>query len=396
MMPTVMDLLIPIFSGANVQFTYIQDQQSLVNYCQLVKNADILAVDTEFVRTRTLYPNLGLIQTYDGCNLALIDPVAVDSLEPFWQLLADPSLAKILHSCSEDLEVFLHSGNCKPQNTIDSQIIMSFLGHGLSMGYAAMIKHYLDIDVDKSESRTDWMKRPLSTKQLDYAAADVLYLHQISATIIDQVKDAGWLAATIDASQALIEKKFTAIDGEQLYLDNKQAWKLDACELLRFKHLLNWRYQEAIKRNLPLSFVAKDHTLMVLAQRNPDNVGAMANYSGIDILDVRHKGKAMLNVLIEANKVPPEFYPNVIIRLDAYPSYKQIFKSLKQKVSSIAEEHGLDVQVVAGKKQLNQFLSWYWQINGQEQHTDKVELLNGWRATLFASKLTEFAKQGFE
>ncbi|WNC73667.1 ribonuclease D [Thalassotalea psychrophila] len=376
-----------------MQFTYIQDQQSLLDYCSAVKDADLLAVDTEFVRTRTLYPNLGLIQAYDGNELALIDPVAIDDLEPFWQLLKDESLLKIIHSCSEDLEVFLHSGNCKPVNMIDSQVIMSFLGHGLSMGYAGMIKHYLDIDVDKSESRTDWMKRPLSDKQLDYAAADVLHLHQISGKLFADIEASGFLKAAKQESQQQIDKKFTPIDADKLYVENKQAWKLDPQQLLLLQHLLSWRYEQAVKRNLPLSFVAKDHTLMMLAQRNPQSVGAMASYDGIEILDVRHKGKAMLNVLRAANQQPEEAYPKAITRLDAYPSYKQVFKSVKNKITQLAQEQGLDTQVVAGKKQINQFLSWHWQLN--EQQLDKVELLKGWRGELFAEPLSQFADSGF-
>lgn len=377
-----------------MQFTYIEDQQALQAYCQQVANSPLLAVDTEFVRTRTLYPNLGLIQAYNGQQLALIDPVAIDDLEPFWQLLKDPSLLKIIHSCSEDLEVFLHSGNCKPVNMIDSQVIMAFLGHGLSVGYAAMIKHYLDVDVDKSESRTDWMKRPLSDSQLHYAAADVLYLHQISNQLLSDISELGFLEeAKLETAQQ-IDKKFTAIDVDNLYLDNKQAWKLNPKQLLSFQHLLAWRYEQAVARNLPLSFVAKDHSLMILAQRNPSNVGAMATYEGIDILDVRHKGKAMLHVLKKANQQPEEQHPKVLTRLDAYPGYKQVFKQFKQKLGVLAKEQNIDAHVVAGKKQINQFLQWFWHLN--EQQRDKVELLNGWREVRFASKLIEFAQNGFQ
>ncbi len=161
---------------ATIERIYIEDSEQLHLICQRYAQAKILAIDTEFVRTRTLYPKLGLIQINDGETLALIDPVAVSDLTVFWQLLENPNIQKVLHACSEDLEVFLTAGNCRPVNLIDSQIIMAFLGHGISMGYAAMIAHYTDIELDKSESRTDWMKRPLTQKQLDYAAADVEHL----------------------------------------------------------------------------------------------------------------------------------------------------------------------------------------------------------------------------
>ncbi len=138
-----------------MQKHYIQDANSLALLCEKLSDSAVLAIDTEFVRTRTLYPKLGLLQVCNGEHLALIDPIKVQDLSPFWQLLTNAKLCKVLHACSEDLEVFLTAANCRPVNLIDSQIMMSFLGHGLSMGYAAMVKHYLDIELDKSESRTD-------------------------------------------------------------------------------------------------------------------------------------------------------------------------------------------------------------------------------------------------
>lgn len=382
--------------GDFVQPIYIQDQQSLKNYCDKVAHSTLLAIDTEFVRTRTLIPNLGLIQAFDGENLALIDPVEVKDLQPFWDLLTDPKLPKIIHSCSEDLDVFLHSGPCKPVNLIDSQVIMAFLGHGLSIGYAAMIKHFLDIEVDKSESRTDWLKRPLSQKQLDYAAADVIYLHQISQKLIGQIEHKGWLSAAIAETHQQVDKKFTPINTDRLYIDFKQSWKLTGQNLLAIKHLLTWRYEQAIKRNLPLSFIAKDATLMTMAAKMPKSVGAMANMEGVDILDIRHQGKAILAILNQVRDLPSSYYPKPITRLDNYPGYKQVFKTLKLKAASLAQEHDLDVQVVAGKRQINQFLAWYWQLNEQHLHTEQVDLLNGWRKSLFAKPLIEFAQNNFK
>ena len=164
---------------ATLEKIYVENAQQLHQICQSYSQAPVLAIDTEFVRTRTLYAKLGLIQINDGKTLALIDPVAITDLTPVWQLMENPNIEKVLHACSEDLEVFLTAGNCRPVNLIDSQIIMAFLGHGLSMGYAAMIAHYTDIELDKSESRTDWMKRPLTEKQLKYAQADVEHLFKI-------------------------------------------------------------------------------------------------------------------------------------------------------------------------------------------------------------------------
>jgi len=375
--------------------TYIEDHASLVELCHKLAQADILAIDTEFVRTRTLYPKLGLIQVNDGENLALIDPVAINDLSPFWQLLTDEKICKVLHACSEDLEVFLTAANCRPVNLIDSQIMMSFLGHGLSMGYAAMVNHYLSIEVDKSESRTDWMKRPLTAKQLDYAQADVDYLFQLYPRIRDELEHKGWLNAAKEESELLIERKFTAIDESNLYRNIKLSWKLSPKQLYLLQHLASWRFQQAKKRDMPIGFIAKDHTLFALAVHNPDNVGTMASLEGVEMLDVRHKGKAMLTVLQRAEQIDCGEYPEKIVRLDEHPGYKQIFKKVKGFIHEQAESADLLPENLASKKQINQFLSCHFNLNsGSGNQT--VELLYGWRKALFGEKLSMFTKNNFE
>jgi ribonuclease D len=356
----------------------------------------VLAIDTEFVRTRTLYAKLGLLQVCDGEQLALIDPLAIDDLSPFWQLLTDANITKVLHACSEDLEVFLTAGNCKPVNLIDSQIMMSFLGHGLSLGYAAMVKHYTDIELDKSESRTDWTKRPLTEKQLAYASADVDHLFSIFPKLLTELTDTGFLAFAKLETQNMIDKKFTPIDENTLYLNIKMSWRLNPKQLNTLKHLAIWRFQQAKKRDLPIGFVAKDHTLMALAQSNPTSISAMQNLEGIDVLDIRHKGKAMLVVLANADMTAISDYPEKINRLDEYPGYKQIFKKVKSFLVLAGERNGLTIENVASKKQINQFLTWQFDLNGAKDSAIRVELLSTWRDELFGQPLIGFAKQDYK
>jgi len=376
--------------------TYVEDHASLVELCQKLEQASVLAIDTEFVRTRTLYPKLGLIQVNDGENLALIDPVAIDDLSPFWHLLTNENICKVLHACSEDLEVFLTAANCRPVNLIDSQIMMSFLGHGLSMGYAAMVNHYLDIEIDKSESRTDWMKRPLTAKQLDYAQADVDYLFQLYPRIYNDVEQAGWIDAAKQESELLIDKKFTAIDETKLYRNIKLSWKLSSKQLYLLQHLARWRFQQAKKRDMPIGFIAKDHTLFALAVHNPNNVGTMASLEGVEMLDVRHKGKAMLSVLKKAEAEDNGDYPEKILRLDEYPGYKQIFKKVKSFIIEHAEKVELLPENLASKKQINQFLSWHFKLNAAPEYSLKVDILIGWRKSLFGERLSLFASNDFK
>jgi len=382
-----------------MQYQLIEDQQSLNSLCEQLSNASILAIDTEFVRTRTLYAKLGLLQVFDGKHLALIDPLVIDDLTPFWQLLTDAKITKVLHACSEDLEVFLTAGKCQPVNLIDSQIMMSFLGHGLSLGYAAMVKHFTGVELDKSESRTDWTKRPLTEKQLNYASADVDYLFAIYPkllTEIEAIDSLDYLSFAQQETQNMIDKKFTAIDENELYRNIKMNWRLNPKQLNSLKYLARWRFQQAKARDLPIGFIAKDNTLMALAQANPESLKAMSNLEGAEAFDIRHKGKAMLAILNQANETAISEYPKVIMRLDEYPGYKQIFKKVKVFFNGVSEKHKLAVENLASKKQINQFLTWQFDYNDARAQGNKVELLSGWRNELFGKQLQIFADNNFE
>lgn len=378
-----------------MQQHYIQDDSSLAELCQQVALSSVIAIDTEFVRTRTLFPKLGLLQLCDGNHLALIDPLAVNDLTPFWQLLENPNIKKVIHACSEDLEVFLTSGKVRPVNLIDSQVMMAFLGHGLSLGYAAMVEHFLGVQLDKSESRTDWTKRPLTPKQLAYAEADVEHLITLYPKLEQTLAQSGWLAAAGQESEMMIERKYKPIKEDGLYRNIKMAWRLNPIQLYRLQQLAIWRYQRAKKKDQPLSFIAKDHTLFTIAQVNPKSVGEMAHLEGVEMLDVRHQGKAMLSVLRQCIGADESLYPNKIKRLDEYPGYKQIFKKVKAFIADQANKAAINVENIASKKQINQFLSWHFALNGAENQRDNIDLLIGWRFELLGDALLAFAGNNF-
>jgi ribonuclease D len=381
---------------ATLERIYVEDSEQLHLVCQRYSQASVLAIDTEFVRTRTLYQKFGLIKIHDGKTLALIDPVALPDLSPFWQLLENPNVQKVLHACSEDLEVFLTAGNCQPLNLIDSQIIMSFLGHGISMGYAAMIAHYTGIELDKSESRADWMKRPLTQKQLSYAAADVEHLFDILPRLMADIEKSGWLAAVKEESEVMVERKFKAIDESQLYLNVKMAWRLNPPQLYRLQQLTIWRYQQAKLKDRPIGFIAKDHTLLALAQINPSNVGAMSSIEGVELLDIRHKGNAMLTVLKRVAEAQDIKLPKQITRLDEYPGYKQNFKKVKSYINELSTQTNLLTENLASKKQINQFLSWHFKLNDAENNPNMVDIMRGWRKPMLGDKLLAFVENDFQ
>ena len=176
-------------------FKLITEDSTLAEVCAFAKQQSAVALDTEFVRTRTLYPQLGLVQLYAGDEVALIDPTTIQDFSPFIALLADDHVTKVLHACGEDLEVFQHTFQQLPQPMCDTQVMANFLGFANSPGFATLVQHYFQIEIDKGASRTDWLARPLSDTQLRYAAADVWYLLPLYQQMQAQLAQTEWQSA---------------------------------------------------------------------------------------------------------------------------------------------------------------------------------------------------------
>ena len=167
---------------------YIDTTSELIAFCAAIKDSEWLAIDTEFVREKTYYPQLCLIQVSNGEQLACIDPLALDDIEPLLAVFYDPSITKVFHAASQDLEIFAHLRNELPAPLFDTQIAAALLGHGNQISYAAMVKIYCDVELDKSHSRTDWSRRPLSAAQIQYAADDVRYLGVVYNLLLEELQ----------------------------------------------------------------------------------------------------------------------------------------------------------------------------------------------------------------
>jgi ribonuclease D len=377
------------YSEKHVDYKIIIKNKDLEEICAQARDADVVMLDTEFVRIRTFYPQLGLIQLFDGKNLSLIDPTELTDMSPFVELLKDTSVLKVLHACGEDLEVFQNAFGCTPFPMVDTQLMAAFLGHGLSTGFASLVEEYLGVELDKSESRTDWMARPLTQKQLDYAAADVHYLFPLYEILFDKVTEAGWWSAVQQESDLLVSKRIRAVNEENVYLDIKGAWQLKPSELAILKPLATWRYRQAIKRDLALNFIFKEGDLLTVARLGLTGFKKMEE-EDIDIRAINRHGAKIADIVKKAKQTPADEYPAKIERLMDYPGYKQTFKNMKDIVKSASQKSGLATEFLASKKQINQLISWVW-----KKERDPVRLpdvMRGWRLELIGEKMNKALK----
>ena len=156
-----------------IDIHWIRDNASLAQHCASWRNLPFVAVDTEFMRVDTFYPIAGLLQVSEGERAYLIDPLLIDDWAPFAALLQDPAVVKVLHACSEDLEVFLRLTGSLPVALFDPQLAAAYLNLGFSMGYSRLVQAVLNIELPKGETRSDWLQRPLTANQVRYAAESV-------------------------------------------------------------------------------------------------------------------------------------------------------------------------------------------------------------------------------
>ncbi|TCK01943.1 ribonuclease D [Volucribacter psittacicida] len=365
-------------------FNLIDNNQQLAEVCALAQTKNIIALDTEFIRVRSYYPKLGLIQLYDGEQLSLIDPINISDFSPLLALFTAPHILKVLHACSEDLAVFYHYFNRLPQPLCDTQVMAKFLNFPQSTGFANLVQHYFTLELDKSSARTDWLARPLTEIQLSYAAADVWYLLPLYQRMWKDLQQTPWQSAAANESEQLLEKCQRIDDPEKAYISIPNSWKLEPIELMRLKLLAKWRLQEAIKRDLAVNFVVKAEHLWLLAKHNPKSITALLEL-GLTHQEVRVHGKTMLKLLDQVKHIPPQDYPTKILRLVEDPRYKTGLKQLQHKLKQITPAD-LKPEVIASRRSLEKLMKWHWQLTSK----DKLpELLQGWRRPFGEALLQE-------
>ncbi len=357
-------------------FNLITGDDALKTACERAQRKSAVALDTEFVRVRSYYPKLGLIQLYDGDRVSLIDPATITDFSPFTALLADTNVTKVLHACYEDLEVFSCYFQQLPQPIADTQIMAGFLAFPNSTGLAALIRHYFALQIDKGATRTDWLARPLSEKQLQYAAADVWYLLPLYQKMTEELAKTRWQSAVEFDCHLLLEKQLREKDAESAYLNVPNAWRLEPQALMRLKLLAKWRQEEAVKRDLALNFVVHNESLWAVAKHAPKQISTLSDL-GLHPHEIRIHGKKMLNLVAQAAEQPEQTYPAAIRRLSEDPRYKPALKALQQKLKAVAPTD-LAPEIIAGKRGLESLMKWVWL---KHKNPDKLpDLLRGWRA----------------
>ena len=367
---------------------WISDDGQLRELCSRWEKLPVLAIDTEFIRVNTFYPQIGLLQVCDGEGSYLLDPLALEDWGAFRELLQAPEVLKVLHSCSEDLLVFKEYFDLIPGPIFDTQRAAAFLGMGYSISYQNLVSELLDIHVGKGETRSDWLRRPLSEEQKAYAALDVAYLPGMYAYLKEKLQERGqleWLLAECEEMREIARQVEDEANWEDLYLSMGASWRLDRAQLAVLRRLSIWREQQARQQNRPRPWVARDADLILLAEEQPQSAAELRAMSGEKELSrdvLKQDPETLCRLIAEGREqsIPADAEAQ---GKPLSPDQRRRLKHCQAATKRVASETGIAVELLARKKQLIALLLAF---DGPGVFEWPAEL-DGWRRALLEKPL---------
>ena len=360
------------------RFAFIDTTAGLAQYLDDIASASTIALDTEFIREKTYFPRLCLVQLAANDQVACIDPLVLDDLSPLWKRLADPATQVLLHAGRQDLEVIFQASGGIPASVFDTQVAASLCGYGDQTGYAALVRDILGVELDKSMTRADWSRRPLSADALEYAADDVRYLHALHAHLVERLAARGrseWLAPELES---LTEPSQYNPDPAGAWRRIRAATKLRPREAAVLRALAEWREREAMRVDRPRQWLLKDDVLVFIAQRPPQNLAALLAVRGVEEGFASRHGEALLALVESARKAePPQDLPQLRERLT--PVEEAHADLLMAALKAIAAENELAAASIANRKEIEAL------VRGDRD----LGLLRGWRRAAAGLKLID-------
>jgi len=340
-----------------------------------------VAVDTEFRRRDTFYPQVALLQLCWGGDAFLIDPLLLDDLAALKTWLADPAQVKFLHSASEDLEVFAHWLDVLPTPLFDTQRAAALVGLGGGQSYRALVAAFHDIDLPKDETQSDWLQRPLTDRQAEYAALDVTYLHPIGLKLEALARELGRLDWVLEEGARLRP------GGKPPISKFRSAHKLSPRQQWALSELVDWRETEAKGRDRPRSWILSDKVVMATARALPSTVRELSAVDEMPAGLVRRAGDALLARIAAASERDMATLP-AEISTPLSSTERQLLKQLTERVVTVSESLAVPPEALMPKADLEQLIRL--QANPS---LPSPAAWSGWRAERVVDPLREWLSQ---
>ncbi len=359
---------------------YITSQEELESFVKRAGESSLLAIDTEFLRERTYYPKLCLLQMATESEEVIIDPFTVDDLKVLNGLLTDPSIVKIFHAGYQDLEILLYDLDCLPTPIFDTQVAAALLGQTQQIGYAALVHSVCGVKLKKSDSFTDWSARPLSESQIDYAKDDVVYLPKLYRLMTEQLQEKGrleWLAedfAEMSRPEHYIE------DERERFRRLKHVTQLNRRQMAAAREMAAWREIAARKRNVPRKWVLTDEQIVEACKREPRSIDDLFMVRGVRERLSTREAREVIELVSAALDSSPEAWPEYHSPGKSEPNVDVQVDMLMAIVRTRARENGIAIPTLASHGDL---------VAIARGHLSDAEVLKGWRRELVGDDLVD-------
>lgn len=324
--------------------TWCDDSDAIWQWAGGLTPGAPLYLDTEFMRERTYYPCLALVQVHDGESIRLIDTTRVEATALEAALAHRPL---VMHACSEDLEALCAFTGNYPERVEDTQIAAALAGEDMQLGYQRLVERLTGVALPKGATRTDWLKRPLTREQLDYAEDDVRYLPEVTTQLHDRLQRLDRLGWWHEECERLCRDSRSRATIDNTWRTVKGASHLRGQELAVLEQLAEWREKTARQRNLPKTFLVRDSALLDLSREAPCTAGGLHRL-GLHPRVIRQDGDAILASIARGREgQPPEPLPGAL-----EPEQRKQVKMLRSRLTDIALSLGLKPDVLMRRRWL--------------------------------------------
>ncbi len=352
----------------------------LAQFCASFGDEQFITVDTEFIRERTYFPQLCLMQVATSKEAVAIDPIAGPDMDltPLYDAFADERLVKVFHACGQDIEIFVHESGRIPFPLYDTQIAAMVCGYGESISYENLVMDIVGASLDKASRFTDWARRPLSDRQLIYALDDVIHLRVIYEKLVARIADDG-------RSDWLSEEMAALADITKYRVDANRAWvrlkvkSRSPAVLQTLRATAAWREQMAAKKDVPRQRILKDDYVVQVAMQMPKTIEELHEVRGIQGQLSKESMAALVDVIATALAEPKENFPQPEERDKPMPAAQEAcLDQLKLLLRQKAEDYHVVPRLVADKAELEAVVRGKLPL-------EKAHFGHGWRYEIFGA-----------
>nr|AKB95217.1 ribonuclease D [uncultured bacterium] len=373
----------------------ISHHDDFLELCEHIRESGLVAFDTEFVSESTYRPDLGLLQFATQNRSAAVDPLTVGDLSPWWEIMADDQTTVVVHGGQAEIRFCLQQISKRPQKLYDIQLAEGFRGRSYPLSYSAIVQRVLNLQVDGSQTRTDWLRRPLSDDQLQYALEDVDHILEIWQKQTDWLVKHGrleWVESEIQRMVADIAADDSTAPWHRL----SGTHKLSRRELAIVQKLSVWREEEAAFRNRPVRRIMRDDLLIDLARRKPKTKQQALATRDLNRPEYKRRIDDVVGIIGEALSIPTAELPEKLRsrRHESSSDEQVISKLLSLSLSNRCAELNMSQTLVANNKDLTELVR-YHRFNQNGDGTPRI--LEGWRAEVCGQLLLDVmdGKVGF-